>query len=190
MAAACTIALLTGCTPADEPPVTSATTTASAQPAASDWWDSPEHEERAEEDNLARAFVMVDPNDEEQTTDYKQIEGNQADDPLEPAPIAPSGNIRIGVLFESKPLYRQITESYISTDPEGKEAGPPMVCNNFSLEGSQGFRCKGEFQDKNYTDGIYYAVFVTMPLSEEDSRFGQRSLIVPVYTRLPGENDG
>ena len=138
MAVAGMIVLLTGCTPAVEAPRVTAPPIASVQPGPGDWWDSAEHEERADEDNLVQAFVMVDPNDEEQTTDYKRIEGNEADDPSEPAPIAPNGNIRIGVLFESKPLYRQITESYVSTDPEGKEAGPPMVCNNSKPPAEQG----------------------------------------------------
>lgn len=182
---------LTGCADTAD---TASTPTASAtlipvEAEPGDWWDSAEHEASADDpkDTLITHFVMVDDDDEDSTLEYTQIEGNLADDPETPASIASSGNIRIGVLLESKPLYREITESYVSTDPEGKKAGPPMSCNTFPLteSRSQGLRCRVEFQDKQYSDGVYYAVVVTKPASEENSDYGQKALVIPIYTRLP-----
>jgi len=154
-----------------------------------DWWDSPEHAASADgpEDTLTVHFVMVDDDDQDNTLEYTKIEGNLADDPESPASITPSGNIRIGVLLESKSLYREIVESYVSTDREGKKASPPMSCNTYPLTEtrSQGFRCRTEFQDKEYSDGVYYAVVVTNPAGEQNNDYGQKALIIPIYTRLP-----
>ncbi|WP_431220346.1 hypothetical protein [Leifsonia xyli] len=108
----------------------------------------------------------------------------RADLPNQPAFIDRNGSITVIFQLIGGEVSRDITEAYISADPNGADKGPSIKCDPTPYAPPQLFNCSAAFVDTRYDTGIYYGVFISQPGKEADASYGTLKTVLTFYTRL------